>query len=117
MDSKASFGKVGKVPYSNVMPDGSWIVYHTDDDHFMFPVQYNSHDVSFTVIAEKCATVEILQTSEVIQQVSLFRDKNERWHMKEVKVTSKSVSDIKVELKFEHKNEILNKILSRREAT
>jgi hypothetical protein len=112
VDSKVSFGKVGKVPYSSSMPDGSWIVYHTDDDHFMFPVQYKANDVGFKVIAEKCAAVEILQTSEVINQVSLFRDKYESRHMKEVKVISRNISDIEVELKFEHKDEILNKILS-----
>jgi hypothetical protein len=117
VESKISFGEVGKVPYSGSMPAGNWIVYHTDDDHFMFSVEYDSNDIGFSVTAAKCLEVEILLAFEVIKQVSLFRDKNESRHMKDVKVTCTNISDSDVKLTFQHTSEILNKIVSQVENT
>ena len=117
VESKISFGEVGKVPYSRSMPDGNWVVYHTGDDHFMFPVEYEFSDIGFSVTAAKCLEVEILLASEVIKQVSLFRDKNESRHMKDVKVTCTNISDSDVKLTFRHTSEILNKIVSQVENT
>jgi triosephosphate isomerase len=45
-------------------------------------------------------------------QVSLFRDKNEIRHMKDVKVTCTNISHSEVKLIFRHTSEILNKIVS-----
>jgi hypothetical protein len=111
VDTKISLGKLGEVPRSSKMPDGEWVVFHTPEDHCMLHVYDVSTGNDFSFKTELNDVVEYLLSSEIIEEVSLFRDGCESRHMKEVEVVCNKLTENIVFITFKHRLEFLNRII------
>lgn len=111
INSRVSIGELGKAPISSRMPPGEWLVFHTKEDHGMFPVVDISTGNEFVCSAEKNGAIDYLVSNDNIQQVSLFRDGVEARHMKQVKIACEKTEKNIVRISFRHRSEGLNQIL------
>jgi len=113
VESHTKVGKLGQAPEKNTrMPDGEWVVIHTDHDHFMLHVTGVFNDTKiFSFTTKSVEDTRLLLVLEPINEISLYIDGQQTTYMRDVKLEVEPTYKECAKFKVLHTLDILNNIV------